>query len=179
MEEKITRRFTKEDVDNKDFDCGILENILLQLKEPHKGVGVFNENAYVFGQFDSSTIHNRIYDDLGEDIEEYGEKRFSVSILIFETRIHVVPLRQCRDKEFETSAFEYAVLEQIRKEVKEAELKLPEGYTVTTDYMDEYIERRKKSDSEITKNFKKKVTGEDYIWKNPKSLFKRHEKRRD
>ena len=74
MKNKITRKFTNKDA----IDCGIKENIILQLQERNKAVGVFTETDYCFGTFNMSEDHIGLYNQIENII---GGCRFYFAVL--------------------------------------------------------------------------------------------------
>ena len=137
MKNTITREFTSAGFNNR--DCGVKENILLQLDVRNKGVGIISEKGYIFGAFDTSEIHYGIYDLLEEKL---GSKHYIIAVMKQGNHIDV---NVFTSGDFTTSSFEWNILAQITNECKEARKELPDGITINTE-IDDFIKRRREKE---------------------------------
>lgn len=156
MEERITKEIytARESFYNTEtFACGIKEDILLQLEERHKGIGVFGNNAYIFKTFDMSTMHNYGYDSLGSLLG--GEYNYIVSVMKQGEHIDVNIFPHGK---FISSEFEIKILESIKRECEEAQKLLPED-TIVNDDIDNFIIRQKQREEKYIKEMSEEIVG--------------------
>lgn len=118
----LTKHVTKYDIEKgATIDCGIIDDIILQLDERNKGCGIFTDSEYIFKAFDTSKDHLSLYYELGKIIED-DNYHFIVAVYPVDSgedsRIEV---NIFANGKFIRSEFENAIISQIYREADIAE----------------------------------------------------------
>ena len=123
MGNKVYRRFSAEEVADKEMDLGMAEDIREQLIEGRRSIGFFNEKEYIFESFDSGG-HKELVDKM---LEKFDGPRYFLSSFYQPNRSDMgISITHVGGNHI-ISDFERRVMYRLLKEVKDSECIIPEG----------------------------------------------------